>query len=231
MPDLRRILAAAALGLLWPLLAPPVSPASPQFTQTFELGFAARGHTVRAPGAPTGFTTTMEANDPGEPNSMPRRVARLEIAFPAGTRFDTATLARCSAATIQLRGAGACPPGSRLGGGTATVRTGQAPPGTPEGEFTESVALYNSARGIVFVFSGPATVVLDAKLNGRTLAFDVPPAPFALSRLDLRIGPHRRWAVTPRACSPKRGWTVRAKFAYTDGSSLSREGTTPCSRR
>ena len=162
---------------------------------------------------------------------MPRRISRLEIDFPAGTRFDTRSLARCSADVIRLRGVGACPPGSRLGGGTATVRTGQGAPGTPEGEFSETVSLYNAPRGMVIVFNGPATVILDASLRGGKLSFDVPPAPVALSLLDLKVGPRGRWAVTPRKCPAAKRWTTRATFSYTDGSVLRRESSTPCKRR
>jgi hypothetical protein len=228
MPDLRRLLPAALLGLA---LVPGAAAASPQFTQTFAMGFTAQGHAVRAAGAATGFTTTMEADDPGEPNSMPKRVARLEIAFPAGTRFDRGRLPRCSAALVRQSGAAACPAASRLGGGTGTVRTGTAPPTAPGGQFTESVSLFNSAHGIVFVFFGPATVVLDGRLNGRTLTLDVPPAPVALAKLVLRVGAHGRWAVTPPRCPASRQWTSRARFTYTDGSTLTRAARTPCARR
>jgi hypothetical protein len=229
MPDLRRlVLPSAAAGLL---LAAPAAAASPEFTQTFELGFAKQGHTQRAPGAKTGIETSMEADDPGEPNSMPRRVARLEITFPRGMRFDTASIPRCSAATVTLLGAAGCPAGSRLGGGSGTVRTGQAPPGTPGGEFTEAVTLFNARRGIVFLFAGPTPVVLTASLSGRRLILTVPPAPVALARLNLRIGAHGRWAVTPRTCPASGRWKIRAKFRYTDGSAVTRASSSACARR
>jgi hypothetical protein len=228
MPDLRPLLLAAGVGVL---LAPPAAAASPQFTQTFELGFVKGDDKVRAPGAGTGIETSMEADDPGEPNSMPRRVARLEIEFPRGMRFDTKAIARCSAATVTMLGAAGCPPGSRLGGGSGTVRTGQAPPGTPGGEFTEAVTLFNARRGIVFLFAGPTPVVLTASLTGRRLVLTVPPAPVALARLSLRIGAHGRWAVTPRTCPASGRWKIRANFRYTDGSAVTRKSSSACARR
>jgi hypothetical protein len=83
---------------------------------------------------------------------------------------------------------------------------------------------------MVIVFLGPATVILDASLRDGKLSFDVPPAPVALSLLDLKVGPRGRWAVTPKKCPSSRRWTTRARFAYTDGSVLRREASSPCKR-
>jgi hypothetical protein len=239
MPDrrstLRRAAPAAALALALTGAAGSAAQASPQFTQTFDLRFVRGADLVRTPSAATGLLTTMSADDPGEPFSMPKRAARLRITLPPGTRLDPSVLDRCTAETLRAGDPSACPPGSRLGGGTGSVRTGLAPPGTPGGGFTEAVHLFNADRGMVLLFSGPVPVVLPVALRGRTLDMTIPRAPVALSHLELRIGVHtegrRRYAVTPPRCPRSGSWTTTARFAYTDGTSATRTSRSACSRR
>src|SRR3954469_16986632 len=86
------------------------------------VGFAA------AAGASDQRAATLEASltravdlhmtwaDPGEENGKPQQVHKLVLAFPTGTRIDTAAFTRCNASdgVIKAKGVSACPRASRL---------------------------------------------------------------------------------------------------------------------
>src|SRR5207247_10657848 len=73
------------------------------------------------PNAPAGFHYTGRYHAAGDPNGDPPYMRKMVSYSPPGLRFDTSVPDRCTASDLELatQGAGACPPGSRLGGGTA----------------------------------------------------------------------------------------------------------------
>src|SRR5205807_3211235 len=75
------------------------------------------------PDSPAGLTYVATYRNPTHPNADPPALRRLVISLPAGTHIDTSVPARCEASDDELRvlGDAACPPGSRVGSGQATV--------------------------------------------------------------------------------------------------------------
>jgi hypothetical protein len=70
--------------------------------------------------APAGFHYTARYHAAGDPSGDPPYMRRMISYSPSGLRFDTSVPARCTASDLELalRGVAACPPGSRIGGGT-----------------------------------------------------------------------------------------------------------------
>jgi hypothetical protein len=76
--------------------------------------------TTMKPGSPTGFRFTGTYHAAGNPHGAPPYMRRMIGYSPAGNGYDTSVPAICSAGDSQLaiEGPSACPPGSRIGGGT-----------------------------------------------------------------------------------------------------------------
>jgi hypothetical protein len=100
------------LALATPAVAAPVS--GPHETVDSQL-------TTTLPGAPSGFHYTGAYHAAGDPAGDPPYMRRMVTYNPPGMRFDTGAAELCGASDLELslRGAAACPAGSRLGGGTA----------------------------------------------------------------------------------------------------------------
>jgi hypothetical protein len=77
--------------------------------------------TTKRPGAPSGFHFVGRYHAAGDPDANPPYMRGMTFYSPPGLRYDTSVPDRCTAgnARIALLGPKACPPGSRLGGGTA----------------------------------------------------------------------------------------------------------------
>src|SRR3954468_5763951 len=82
--------------------------------------------------------------DPGEPSAKPQQVHRLRLAFPTGTRIDTAALKQCKAtdAQVKAKGPSACPRASRIASGKSVATTGSA-------QINADVVLINARRQII----------------------------------------------------------------------------------
>jgi hypothetical protein len=106
---------AAALALPAAASAEPVS--GPREVVDSQL-------TTTQPGAPAGSHYTGRYHAAGDPEGDPPYMRRMVSYSPSGLRFDTSVPERCTATDLELalRGPDACPPGSRIGAGTADGR-------------------------------------------------------------------------------------------------------------
>ncbi len=198
----RAIAAIAAAALT-------ASPAVAATIQTYSQSFS-----VKRPGTSTGMKFLASAKDPSAPLGAPVPARKLTLTFPAGTRINTATLARC-------RNAASCPDKSRLGAGKAVViLLGD--------RYTLPVTAYNRAGGMVLNVVNPlgSEIVLEPVLSRNALSISLPnlsvmSRPIVLSELALVIRPHgsgsTAYATTPKACSSSHAWTFKARFDYADG--------------
>src|SRR4051812_10274610 len=87
----------------------------------FSLGFS-----TKARGARAALTLHVVYKAPGgDPNAKPSPIRKVVIRAPAGTRFHTAAVAKCTASDDELRaeGSGACPAESRIGAGKLRADT------------------------------------------------------------------------------------------------------------
>src|SRR5438093_1156807 len=75
---------------------------------------------VRPDGTPGWMVVNCLAAAPGDPHGDPPYLRRMITSMPAGMRIDTSAPDQCTATDAELAvlGPDACPPGSRLGGGT-----------------------------------------------------------------------------------------------------------------
>jgi hypothetical protein len=106
-----------AASAAWPALAAAAPVSGPH--ETVDSQF-----TTTQPGAPAGFHYTGRYHAAGDPKADPPYMRKMVSYSPPGMRFDTSVPDRCTASDLQLalQGAAACPPLSRLGGGTADGR-------------------------------------------------------------------------------------------------------------
>jgi len=170
-------------------------------------------------------------------------------------RFDTTVPARCSASDIelQLEGPAACPPGSRLGGGT-----GEGLVFVPFAHsivfdhYKHTLDVMNAANEqIILVKSEGFTVVRGRIRPDGAIAFNLPtcfPAPPAGRCVDEYImqlrsstflprytrtsrGRVRSYATTPAKCPARGYWQTTVRFWWANGAIDSVVTKEPCRPR
>ena len=191
--------------------------------------------TTTQPNAPAGFHYTGRYHAAGDPNGDPPYMRKMVSYSPPGLRFDTSVPDRCTASDLELatQGAGACPPGSRLGGGTA------------DGDFmgfrsTLNVDfLNNTDEQIMIVHSPGFASVARGKINpDGSIEFASPtcfpalnppgcPVDDALQLgSDITVpaftrsvdGVVRTYLTTPPDCPTSGHWDMPIRFWWADGS-------------
>ena len=200
------------------------------------------------PGQSTGVRLRIDYVNPADPDAKPPAVQRT-VTRPARTRsaarIDTDAPRKCRATDGELiaQGAGACPAGSRVGGGRLVLDTGGAGPARL---VRNDVVLLNNTNELIFLTrttddpKGLRTVVR-AEVRGRKVIARVPPIPggppdgfTAIDRVKLnmkRITTRRGVYIrTPRVCPAKGSWTSRIRFTYRDGVSQVVRDRTRCRR-
>jgi hypothetical protein len=134
--------------------------------------------TTTHPNSPTGGSFSGRFHAAGDPDGNPPYLRRMVFYPPRGMRYDTSVPERCTASDVELQilGGAACPPGSRLGGGTT------------EGLIMEPVAhdfvfdhyqhrvdvFNNTNEQIVLVNSEGSTVVRGRIRPNGSIAFALP---------------------------------------------------------
>src|SRR5258708_430225 len=124
LPDLRSgrwrslLGRAPAAALLLAASAAPAQAVSDR--QTGAIGFS----TQRA-STPTSLSETASYRNPTDPGGKPPAVQRIVVHYPAGFRIDTSVPPQCHASDqeLELRGDAPCPPGSKVGTGSAEFAT------------------------------------------------------------------------------------------------------------
>jgi hypothetical protein len=229
--------AAVILTGAWAAAAAPGAAGQEGRSEVYEhveLSFPAR-----APGVRTGFHWHV-AQRVVAPDAQPPPVRRARLRFPAGTRFDTAAVARCAAndERIVARGAAACPRASRLGGGSATVYLG-----TPD-QLAARVDVHNARGEAILVLStraGDVLRVLRGRVRGSVIDATLPRVPLpggreaALTSLSVRLRAagtrSRPWLRTPRRCPASGAWRFVYDIAYDDPPGRQRPfSLSPCRR-
>lgn len=175
-------------------------------------------------GTRSGFVWQVEQR-PVASDAQPPPVRRARLRFPAGTRFDTSAVRRCTATDAELQESGtkACPDGSRLGGGTGTVYLG-----SPD-HLRADVDVYNAAGSAVLLLStqdGDVLRVLRGEIRGSLIDATLPRVALpggkeaALTSLTVRLRPAgtraRPWLRTPKRCPAGRVWRFVYDIDYDD---------------
>jgi hypothetical protein len=141
-----------------------------------------RGPVVQATDVVAGERTIRIVHSVRRTNTLlPPYLIRFELQFPPGTRARTAGFERCDLSELHAKGVKACPPGARVGTGTATGRTIFDP-----GGIGGTVRLFNgkrvASRPAVLMYirpqKGPTFVLVGKIGGGKTglrLDFNIPP--------------------------------------------------------
>ena len=205
------------------------------------------------PGSPSGITYAGVYHAAGDPQGNPPYLRRLVFHPPSGTRFDTSVPERCTAtdAQLQVMGPDACPPGSRIGSGTA------------EGLFFAPIThafvldhfqhnaqvLNNADEQIVLIQSEGFTVVRgriradgSSEFNPPT-CFPAPPAgqqcadDYILQLTSSTVippytktsgGKLRSYVTTPPTCPAAGHWQTTIELSWSDGTTDSIASNQPC---
>jgi hypothetical protein len=129
-----RVIALVATAAIVQLL-----PAATAVAQPVKMrhGSVDNRFTTSAPGAASGFIYNGMYHAAGDPQGDPPYMRKMTSYTPPGQRYDTKAAPRCTAGDVELalRGAAACPPGSRLGGGTVVGKFMNAFPNVLRADF------------------------------------------------------------------------------------------------
>jgi hypothetical protein len=229
---LQRVAAAIAVfGVAGGMLS--VASATTGKRSDLDLGFSSR-----APGSVTALTFHVVYKAAGDPDAKPSPIRKVVVSAPAGTRFNTAGMARCEATDEQLRaqGSGACPDSTRLGAGELIAITGFGPPVDP---VHSDLTLFNGPDQVIEVVTAPGTdrvLGLDRlAIKGSTLTGHPPTTPggppdgeTAVRQIDFTIEKATGYVTTPPRCPAGRRWTSTGTFGFADGAEETLTTDTPC---
>jgi hypothetical protein len=214
--------------------APPLAGAA---TYQAPRQSAAVAFGTRTPHAASALTVAIDYFNPDDRRAKPYAVQEVVIRLQKGTRIDTSVPARCTASDQELTSAGtaACPPGSRVGGGTIDLDDGLMTGPFPR-IIKNRVDILNNRRELILLTEttntpGPPVraVAREPITNGDTLTAEAPPLPgqpppdsyTAIKRVRTNlkrvVRGRRAFLTTPPRCGRTRTWTNRTDFAYRDG--------------
>ena len=191
----------------------------------------------RAPDAPSALTLHLRYKAAGDPDAKPSPIRHVQLDFPAGTRFELGAVPACTAsdADLQARAAEACPPASRIGGGTLVAITGAGAPADP---FEADATVFNAPGGFVELVtdrgSGRTLGFDRAQVDGARATFAPPVTPggppdgeTAVRQIDLRFDVPA-YVRTPPACPADALWRGSGTFTFADGITVTEPAATPC---
>ena len=238
---MKALATAAVLGLVTASAAlAQYEQTPPRFVGTF---------TAASPASGTGFHEEIDYFNPDAPEEKPYAVQRIVIDLHEGTRIDTSVPEQCKASSddFMTQGGDACPPESRVGGGSVEIDTGSTAGPLPR-IIKNELTLFNDEDTII-LFTESTNTDPPIRNAGRSVAKDgqfiseapslpgfPPPEPYTAIRsvrLDIenvsavKDGEPRYYLTTPPQCSSGE-WTNTATFTYRSGAEYALESTTPC---
>ena len=205
--------------------------------------------TEDSPATGTGFHEEIDYFNPDTPEKKPYAVQRIVIDLHERTRIDTSVPGQCKASShdFMTKGADACPPESRVGGGVVEVDTGSTAGPLPR-IIKNELTLFNDEDTII-LFTESTNTDPPIRNASRSVAKDgrfiseapslpglPPPEPYTAIRsvrLDIenvstvRDGEPRYYLTTPPECTSGE-WTNTATFTYRSGAEYSVKSNAPC---
>jgi hypothetical protein len=192
------------------------------------------------PDRSSGAAFAVDYVNPSDPPGKPPTVRRVVLEGAPGSRFDTSVPDRCTAsdAELTLLGTQACPPGSQVGVGEATVDSGV--PG-PTRIVPAHIDFLNNTGELIFLNTVQGTgarTVIRARVEGRRVITDVGMLPgtppdggsidTAQTLLAARSSGGRSYLTTPSVCPDSGRWANAVTFTYADGVTQTVDSPTPC---
>jgi len=232
---MRALAVLAALAALAVLAALPAGVAAADSTPAADFDLTLASHRA---GAPTAGAIKIVFKNPDDPNAAPSPQRRIVIELPQGTRIDGNAVPVCTAsdAELQALGPSACPAGSRVGAGTAELRTDGGPAFDP---FIDDVDIFNGGKELLELFThqrtGARTAAGHRQISAPdTLSENAPPQPGAppdfessVRVLDFKFT-NAPFITTPPACPADGLWRSRLTFDTADGHTYTAASATPC---
>ena len=205
--------------------------------------------TTTTPGSPSGFSFSVDYRNPADPDGKPYSVQEVVVKFHPGTRIDSGVPEQCKAsdAEFAMRGAEACPPGSRVGTGRVEFDSGN--PVEPRFFHTQVTVFNNQDEFILFnettdTPGPPLRVAARGKIEGATITTSIPPIPGVpppdpflavrtaretVDAVTRGSGDARRgYVTTPPSCPSSGHWTNTIVFTYRNGVSQTVLTNSPC---
>lgn len=189
------------------------------------------------------FTTTKAKSAAGYKvkATFPRQriIDRITIKFPAGTKFDTRAVARCSFTDAQLEAApngvsDVCPAASKLGTGTGTAFLGDG-----KDPVVFDLGLYNHAGGAVLDISLGGKTAFSAfpTISGRSMTIPLTQTPSLKARITaftLSVAKKGKaskpYLRTPATCPKSKKLTATVAARENGAGSVTTKDTTTCRR-
>jgi hypothetical protein len=163
------------------------------------------------------------------------RVASTTFVLAPGTRINVGAYPKCTAAALNAKGPQACPKGSNVGTGKATVITG-----LPIDPIELSAQIFAKSVGLLAYLTGSGqTQVIEMSISGNKIIAAVPQkclipsdclkgeAVLKLLSVTLRPG---KLVTTPTKCPATHKWTNTAIYKYVNGDTETETSSTPCKR-
>lgn len=203
--------------------------------------------TTRQPNAPSGFSFEARYHAAGDPNGLPPYMRKMIFYRPRGLRYDTSVPDRCSASAIELgtSGPAACPPGSRLGGGTTETIFMDLFPSTVK------IDVFNNTNEQIFLVHSPGQfTVARGRMNpdgsvefASPTCFPAPPTGCSVDTVrqiasKITVAPYTRssggvtrsYLTTPPTCPAAGHWKAPIRLWWADGSVDTVVTKQPCTR-
>ena len=218
------------LVLAGALLAVPAT-AAIRHEHHFGLTFSTKA--VNAHSGVTFRTDRFEYKAPPQ-GQLADRVAKVTFQMAPGTRTNTAAFPACSKSALTARGPGACPSGSQVGTGNATVITG-----LPIDPVKMTAKVFTTKGGLLTYLTGSGqTQVIALSMSGSRIVSPVPhvcptgdcsqvEAVLKILTVKLNSG---KLITTPAKCPASRKWTNKAIYTYVNGDTETETSLTPCKR-
>ena len=224
---MRRISLLALIGVL----AAVPAYAAVRHEHKFSLKF-----TTTTPGKATGtkFVTNRFAYTPPPAGQLADRVKTTTIVMAPGTRMNLAAYPKCSKAKLLSIGSSACPTGSLVGSGTATVITGN--PVIDASLTSLKAQIFTTSGGLLTYLTGQNQVI-ELKVKGAEMIAQVPQkcldptdctkGEAVLKVLTVTLKPGKL-TTTPAKCPASHKWTNTVVYKYVNGDTERETSTTPC---
>ena len=226
MRRLSLLLALAGILLVTPSLAAGV-----RHEHKFSLTFSAK-----KAGAQTGvkFLTNRFNYKAPAAGELADRVATTTFVMQPGTRTNTGAYPACVKSALEERGPSACPKGSLVGSGKATIITG-LPAIDP---LNLTAQIFTTKGGLLTYLTGSGqTQVLALTMKANKMVAAVPQkclvptdctkGEAVLKTLTVTLKPGKL-VTTPSKCPASRKWTNTVLYKYANGDTEKETSTSPC---
>jgi hypothetical protein len=211
-------------AFVWPAAAVAEPAGGPHGTLDYRL-------TTTQPNTAAGASFTGSYHAAGDPQAAPPYMRKMLFMHPPGFRFDTSVPGSCTASDVELavRGADACPPDSRVGGGTGWVSfMGGVPQPSTVDQFnnTNEQIMVGRSPGLATIVRGQIHPDGSIEFASPTCYPSVPPAGCPVDnalqvRSEIVTPPYTRngrsYLTTPPECPASGSWETPIRFWWADG--------------